>query len=127
LHHGATEVGARVVLLDAERLLPGGSADIQLVLDRPIAAAVPDRFVLRDGSGKRTLGGGRFIDLRPPSRRQRTQERAQQRAAHAIADPLAAFEALLSTPPFAWDLAAFARDRALSKDLIEEIVAALRP
>jgi selenocysteine-specific elongation factor len=127
LHHGATEVGARVVLLDDERLLPGGSADVQLVLDRPIAAAVPDRFVLRDGSAKRTIGGGQFIDLRPPSRRRRTRERTVQRAAQAIADPVAAFEALLSTPPFAWELTAFARDRALSKDMLEKLVSALRP
>jgi selenocysteine-specific elongation factor len=127
LHHGAAEVGARVVLLNDERLLPGGSVDVQLVLDRPIAAAVPDRFVLRDASAKRTIGGGRFIDLRPSSRRRRTPERAQQRAAQAIADPLAAFETLLSTPPFAWDLTAFARDRALSKARIEQLVSPLRP
>src|SRR5580658_4308391 len=107
LHHGASEVGARVVLLDDERLLPGGSADVQLVLDRPIAAAVADRFVLRDASAKRTLGGGRFIDLRPPSRRRRSPERAVERTALAIADPIAAFGALLTTPPFVWDLTAF--------------------
>jgi selenocysteine-specific elongation factor len=127
LHHGAAEVGARLVLLDDERLLPGGSADVQLVLDRPIAAAVPDRFVLRDASAKRTIGGGRFIDLRPPDRRRRTRERAQQRAAQAIADPRAAFAALLSTRPFAWDLTAFGRDRALSKGRTEQLVASLRP
>jgi selenocysteine-specific elongation factor len=127
LHHGATEVGARVVPLDDERPRPGGSADVQLVLDRPIAAAVPDRFVLRDMAAKRTIGGGRFIDLRPPDRRRRTRERAQLRAAQAIADPRAAFEALLSTPPFVWDLTAFARDRALSKGSTEQLVSALRP
>jgi selenocysteine-specific elongation factor len=127
LHHAAAEVGARVVLLDDERPLSGGSANVQLVLDRPIAAAVSDRFVLRDASAKRTVGGGRFIDLRPPSRRRRARERTVQRAAHAIADPVAAFEALLSTPPFAWDLAAFARDRALSKGSIDKLVSALRP
>jgi selenocysteine-specific elongation factor len=127
LHHGAAEVGARVVMLDDERLTPGGLADVQLMLDRPVAAAVPDRFVLRDASAKRTIGGGQFIDLRPPSRRRRTRERALQRAAQAIADAAAAFEALLSTPPFAWDLAGFARDRALSKGITEELVLALRP
>jgi len=127
LHHGAAEVGARVVLLNAERLLPGGSAEVQLVLDRPIAAAVPDHFVLRDVSAKRTIGGGRFIDLRPPSRRRQTRARALQRTAHGIANPVAAFEALLSTPPFAWDLATFARDRALSKGIIDELLSALRP
>jgi selenocysteine-specific elongation factor len=127
LHHGASEVGARVVLLDDERLLPGRSADVQLVLDRSIAAAVPDHFVLRDGSAKRTIGGGRFIDLRAPDRRRRTRERARQRAAQAIADPVAAFAALLSTPPFAWDLTTFARDRALSRGGIETLESALRP
>ena len=66
-------------------------ADVQLVLDRPIAAAVADRFVIRDVSAQRTIGGGRFIDLRPPARRRRTPERQAQRAALAIADPLAAF------------------------------------
>jgi selenocysteine-specific elongation factor len=127
LHHGATEVGARVVLLDDRRLLPGESADVQLVLERPVAAAVTDRFVLRDAAAKRTIGGGRFIDLHPPSRRPRSRERALQRAAQAIAEPLAAFEAMLSTPPFAWDLTAFARDRALSMSAIEKLVSVLQP
>jgi selenocysteine-specific elongation factor len=127
LHHGAAEVGARVVVLDDERLPPGGSVDVQLVLDRAIAAAVPDRFVLRDASAKRTIGGGRFIDLRPPARRRRSRQRALQRAAQAIEAPVAAFEALLSTPPFAWDLTAFARDRALSKGRTDDLVSALRP
>jgi selenocysteine-specific elongation factor len=127
LHHGTAETGARVVLLDDERLPAGGTANVQLVLDRRIAAAIPDRFVLRDVSAKRTIGGGHFIDLRPPSRRRRTPERALQRAVQAIADPQAAFAALLSTPPFAWDLTAFARDRALSKGAVERLASALRP
>jgi selenocysteine-specific elongation factor len=127
LHHGAAEVAARVILLDDQSLLVGGSADVQLVLDRPLAAAVPDRFVLRDAAEKRTIGGGRFTDLRPPSRRRRSRERAVERRARAIADPVAAFAALLATPPFAWDLKAFARDRALSEGLIGELVSALRP
>lgn len=113
LHHASAEVGAHIVLLGDESIQPGAEADVQLVLDRPIAAAVSDRFVIRDVSAQRTIGGGRFIDLRPPARKRRTPERQAQRAALAIADPLAAFEALLATPPFAWDLNIFARDRAL--------------
>jgi selenocysteine-specific elongation factor len=113
-HHAAAEVGAHIVLLGDDPILPGESADVQLVLDRPIAAAVPDRYVIRDASSQRTIGGGQFIDLRPPTRRRRAPERRAQREAMAGADPYAAFAALLSAPPFAWDLAAFARDRALS-------------
>jgi selenocysteine-specific elongation factor len=114
LHHAAAEVGAHVVLLGDDSIRPGETADVQLVLDRPIAAAASDRFVVRDASAQRTIGGGQFIDLRPAARRRRAPERRAQRESLAIADPSTAFAALLSAPPFAWDLAAFARDRALS-------------
>jgi selenocysteine-specific elongation factor len=114
LHHASTEIGAHVVLLGDEPIRPGATADVQLVLERAIAAAIPDRYVIRDASAQRTMGGGYFIDLRPPKRRRGTAERQAQRAALAIVDPLPAFKKLLATPPFAWDLTAFARDRALS-------------
>ena len=123
LHHAASEVGARIVLLDEEPIEPGGEADVQLVLDRPIAAALQDRYVLRDVSARRTIGGGRFIDLRGPLRRRRTPERRRQLAALVLPDPTAAFEALLEAPPFAWDLTAFARDHALSAAQSEQLAA----
>ena len=104
LHHGASDVGARLILLEP---------DVQMVLDRPIAAAAGDRFIIRDSSAQHTLGGGRFIDLRPPERKRRTPERAAIRAALALPDPAAALAALLDVPPYACDLTAFARDRAL--------------
>ena len=122
LHHAAAEVGAHVVLLDDNPIQPGASADVQLVLDRPIAAAVPDRYVIRDVSAQRTLGGGRFIDLRPSARRRRTPERQMQRAALAIDDPPTAFAALLAAPPFASDIASFARDRALTDAQADRII-----
>ncbi len=125
LHHGAVEVGARLVLLEGDQLAPGGEADVQLVLDHPIAAAALDRFVLRDVSARRTMGGGQFIDLRAPSRQRRTVERSAQRSALARASAPDAWAALLETPPFAWDLAAFGRDRALSAAGLDDITAAL--
>jgi selenocysteine-specific elongation factor len=126
LHHASAEVGAHIVLLGDEPIQPGETADVQLVLDRPIAAAISDRYVIRDTSAQRTMGGGQFIDLRPPSRKRRTPERRAQRAAQAVADPLAAFEAMLATPPFAWDFGSFARDRALPAIATERISDALR-
>ncbi len=127
LHHGSVEVGARVVLLEGEQLLPGHTADVQLVLSRPMAAAALDRFVLRDVSAQRTIGGGQFLDLHAPSRQRRTAERTAQRAALAIIDPQQAMAALLEAPPFAWDLLAFARDRALSAVRLDDMAAALSP
>ena len=127
LHHAAVEVGARIVLLEGEQLLPGHMADVQLVLSRPIAAAALDRFVLRDVSAQRTIGGGQFLDLHAPSRQRRTAEREAVRAALSIIDPQQAFAALLQVPPFAWDLSAFTRDRVLSAAKRDEIVTALSP
>ena len=44
---------------------------VQLVLERTIAASVGDRFVVRDTSSSRTVGGGVLIYLRAPERRRR--------------------------------------------------------
>lgn len=125
LHHASTEVGAHIVLLKDEPIQPGEAADVQLVLERPIPAAVLDRFVVRDVSARRTIGGGFFLDLRPPARKRRTAERQAQRAAYAIAEPVTAFKALLATPPFAWDFGIFARDRALTAIEVARIADAL--
>ena len=88
LHHAAAESRARAsccsmtMPLLARRARP----TVQLVLDRPIAAALGDRFVVRDVSAQRTLGGGRFLDLRAPARKRRTPERRLQLEALALPD-----------------------------------------
>jgi len=113
LHHAAVELGARLVPLSADDLPPGARGWVQLVLERPIAAASGDRFILRDTSSSRTIAGGVFVDLRAPSRKRRTPERLKQLAALALPDPAASVAALLDLPPHYLDLSAFARDRAL--------------
>jgi selenocysteine-specific elongation factor len=121
LHCAAVEVGARVVLLKDGPIAPGEQACVQLVLERPIAAAAGDRFVLRDTSARRTIGGGRFLDLRAPARKRRTPERMVQLKAHAIDDPDRALTALLECAPGYVDLTGFARDRALGIDEVERL------
>ena len=123
LHHAAADVGARIVPLADETIAPGAQAMVQLVLERPIAAAVGDSFVLRDTSGQRTLGGGRFLDLRAPARKRRRPERLAQLEAHASADPQRAVAALLGLPPGFADLSTFSRDWALSDVEVELLVA----
>jgi selenocysteine-specific elongation factor len=113
LHHAASELGARVVPLGDAPVAPGAEAFVQLVLERPIAAAAQDRFVLRATTAQRTIAGGRFLDLRAPARKRRAPERLAQLDAHKIEDPQAALAALLGRAPHFVDRAAFARDRAL--------------
>ncbi len=122
LHHAATEIGARVVLLGDAPIAPGQEAFVQLVLERPVAAAAGDRFVLRDTSAQRTIGGGRFLDLRAPTRKRRTPARLAQLRACAVSDPERALIGLLEQPPGYADLTAYARDRALGPDEIEVFV-----
>jgi selenocysteine-specific elongation factor len=115
LHHASAEVGGRVVLLDDTMILPGAMTTVQLVLDRPLAAAISDRYIIRDVSAQRTIGGGRFLDLRAPARRRRTLERRQQLKALAVDDVESSLRALLAAPPYVWGWADFTRDHALSE------------
>ena len=75
VHIGSADISGRVVLLEGGSLAPGESALGQLVLDQPDGRAAGDRFVLRDQSAQRTIGGGRVIDPRPPLRNARRPER----------------------------------------------------
>jgi selenocysteine-specific elongation factor len=65
LHTGTVEVGARAIVLEGDVIGPGSEGWVQLYLDRPIAAAEQDRFVLRVPSPSATIAGGRFADVAP--------------------------------------------------------------
>lgn len=126
LHAGAGATGARVVPL-AGTIRPGESGLVQLVLDRPVPAAVMERFILRDISARRTLAGGRFLDLRAPARRRRGEERLLQLRAAGEADAGRALRAMLAAPPGFVDIAAFGRDRALAGAEVAEVAAGTVP
>ncbi len=87
LHHGTTEVMARVVVLggasadDAagqfaatHRIEPGASRICQLRLEEPITALPGDRFIIRSYSPQVTIGGGVIIDALPDKHRIRDRE-----------------------------------------------------
>ena len=113
MHHAAAEVGGRVVVLRDAPINPGESEYVQLVLERPLAAAAGDRFVIRDTSSSRTVGGGALIDLRAPERRRRTPERRAEITALAERDPAKALVSVLAGPNGWIDFDAFCRDRAI--------------
>ena len=76
-HLFTSEVGARVRLLDADRLAPGEEGWIQLLLDDPVPMVKGDYFVLR--SAEDTLGGGQIVDPNPRRRHRRfNQETIEQ-------------------------------------------------
>lgn len=66
---GASELPARLTLLDRERLQPGETAWVQLRFRAPVAVLKHDRFIVRRASPSETIGGGEIIDPAPPRHR----------------------------------------------------------
>jgi len=70
-HLGASEIIGRLVLLEGRPVLPGDSMLAQLRLEYAAVAARGDRFVIRQYSPSRTIGGGTVIDPVASKRRWR--------------------------------------------------------
>lgn len=113
LHCGASDVCGRVVLLSDDRLQPGSTALAQVVLDRAMPLRHGDRFVLRDQSARRTLGGGMVLDTGAPSRKRRDPHRIAQLVATRPRDPAEALMRRLDLDPGFEDLVGFAGQRGM--------------
>jgi selenocysteine-specific elongation factor len=61
-HAFTADIGATVLLYDAESLRGGASALVRFQLERPFVLAPGDRFVMRAPSPAATVGGGRVLD-----------------------------------------------------------------
>ncbi|MCH7873549.1 MAG: selenocysteine-specific translation elongation factor, partial [Planctomycetes bacterium] len=77
LEYGTTEMSVRVVLLDGGALEPGTSTYAQLRSGQPLATAYGQRFIIRDETAARTIGGG--IVLRPVAYRKRREPVAERK------------------------------------------------
>lgn len=109
LHLGTADVTARIAIRRGAAIAPGASAIVQIIADRPIAALNGDRFIIRDQSAMRTIGGGTVIDPFVTSVRRNAQTRAARLAALENTDPAAALAALLTASPAGVDLVQFER------------------
>ncbi|HSQ05356.1 MAG TPA: SelB C-terminal domain-containing protein, partial [Burkholderiales bacterium] len=81
LHLATLDVTGRVAIQRGAALAPGESALIKLVLDKPVSTLRGDRFILRDQSATRTVGGGIVVDPLPPVTRRSTPARIAELAA----------------------------------------------
>lgn len=125
VHLGASSITGRVATLEAKEIAPGTAGLVQLVLERPIGAVHGDHLILRDQSARRTVGGGRVIDVFPPVRGRAKPERLDALRVMESADPAQALAALLDRAVKGLDLARFAACRNLSdsesKQLFESV------
>lgn len=94
---GTAEVLARVIVLDETgAIAPKARGLVQLVVDEPVVALSGDRFVIRDQTNVRTLGGGSVLN--PLGRRIRKPRADYRKNLDALAamSGAASLEALLN-------------------------------
>jgi selenocysteine-specific elongation factor len=91
----AESIGRVIVLEEPGQIIPKECGLVQIVLDEAVIALAGDRFVIRDETNLRTLGGG--IVLNPLGRRTRKPLETYLRHLNALSSPLGpdAVEALI--------------------------------
>ncbi len=75
VHLGTENIVGRVALRDCRNVDAGGTALVEILLERETLALRGDRFILRDAGSQRTVAGGRVLDIFPPTRHKRTPQR----------------------------------------------------
>lgn len=107
----------------ADRVLPGRSGRVQLVLREPIGAWHGDRVVLRDASASRTLAGGVVLDPHAPTRHRRTPQRLAELDALSHTGLAERVAALLAVAPQGVDLTRLAAAQGRRLAEVQAVVA----
>ncbi|MCC6532921.1 MAG: selenocysteine-specific translation elongation factor [Burkholderiales bacterium] len=106
-HLGTEAVTARVAVRRGESIAPGASRVAQIILERPIACLHGDRFILRDQSATRTIGGGTVVDPFAPAVRRNSSARLEVVAALSADSAEDALRALSAASADGIDLGKF--------------------
>ncbi len=122
LHLGAGDVLARVSIRRGGSIKPGESAVVQVVTEKPVSALSGDRFIVRDQSALRTLGGGVVIDPAAQRQRRSAEVRAAQLAALEAGEPGVALRALQACSAAGVDLDWFGRIFNLDERILASLV-----
>lgn len=125
LHHGASQVAARVVVLEPQLLGPGESGLAQLILDQPRPLRHGDRFVLRDTSAQRTIAGGRALDPRAPERHRRRPARLALLRALQAEPQAEALRRALALPPYLRHRGELLMDWGLNEAALDAVIPGL--
>jgi selenocysteine-specific elongation factor len=124
LHLATADVTARISLPGEAAIAPGGSALAQLALAKPVGALNGDRFILRDQSARRTLGGGIVLDPHARAARRASPARQAELAALERGSPEAALAELLKDETRGVDLRRFERTFNLKPERLTALYAA---
>lgn len=75
IHHGSSNIRAKIVFFARKELAPGDRALAQVRLEARAFAFAGDRFVLRDSAAQSTLAGGVVLDPDPSRKLLRSEAR----------------------------------------------------
>lgn len=114
LHLGTCKANARIATRRGASIQPGETAWAQLVTSHPISAINGDRFIIRDVTGTRTLGGGTIVNPFAVQTPNNAPRRMAMLEALAEGDPTRALAELLAIPDRPIDCLAFERTFNLS-------------
>ena len=132
VHTGTAHVLARVALLEGDVLQPGESMLAELSLDTPLHLCHGDHAVLRDASAQATIAGCTVIDVFPPLRGKRSEERlnllhalceAGGGGAASVNSDREALAAVLASESRGVNLSTFAANRNLKESALPALLA----
>lgn len=115
LHIGAADIPARVALLEGRTLAAGQSMLAQIVAETPLSVLHGERFILRDQSAQRTIGGGVVIDPFAPVRGRAKPQRLDLLAALENSDHDLALRGAVEASPGGYPLWQFGKGRNLDE------------
>ncbi|GAI27666.1 unnamed protein product, partial [marine sediment metagenome] len=78
LHHGTREIMGRASLFGLKEVKQGEDGFARFKLDYPLIVRNYDRFIIRNPSSLRTMGGGLILRSRPPRKRLKREETINQ-------------------------------------------------
>lgn len=108
VHLGTEDIVGRAALLEDRVVEAGGTALAEILLERETLALRGDRFVLRDAGARRTVAGGRVLDVFPPTRHKRSPQRLALLDRMRVDDPAATLERVADQAEAGIDLDRFA-------------------
>ncbi len=125
VHVGAAHVLAHVALLEGDLLQPGQAMLAELSLALPLHLCHGDHMVLRDASAQATIAGCTALDVFPPLRGKRSEERLNLLRAQRDEGERDALAALLANEARGVNLSEFAANRNLDERALPGLLAQL--
>ena len=121
VHLGTADILGRVALLDCAEVGAGETALVEIILEHETLMVRGDRFILRDAGAQRTVAGGRVLDIFPPTRYKRVENRLALLRAMCDDDPAVTLTKFAELAPVGIDLTRFAANWNLADQAADRL------